>query len=358
VKRIVFGGIQQIGIGVKDLREAWAWYRKVFGVDIRIFEDEAVADLMLPYTGGKPRRRHAAMALNLMGGGGFEIWQYKDREPQPPKKALRIGDLGINIVKVKSKDVAATYEKFRQMELQILGDLKKDPSGNDVFFLRDPWGNIFEVVTGKGWFRNERKNTGAAYGAIIGTTDIDRSYAFYKDILGFDMVVYDQEGIFEDLSVLPGGEYPVRRMMLEQSAGPLGVFSKVFGPAQLELVQVKGRTPEKIFAGRYWGDLGFIHICFDIRGMENLKKKCREKGFPFTVDSKNSFDMGEAAGHFSYIEDPDGTLIEFVETHRLPIIKKLGWYVDLRKRDPEKSLPNWLLKALRFNRVKEKKKKK
>jgi len=358
VKRIVFGGIQQIGIGVKDLKEAWAWYRKVFGVDIRIFEDEAVADLMLPYTGGKPRRRHAAMALNLMGGGGFEIWQYKDREPQPPKKALRIGDLGINIVKVKSKDVAATYEKFRQMELQILGDLMKDPSGNDVFFLRDPWGNIFEVVTGKGWFRNERKNTGAAYGAIIGTTDIDRSYAFYKDILGFDMVVYDQEGIFEDLSVLPGGEYPVRRMMLEQSAGPLGVFSKVFGPAQLELVQVKGRTPEKIFAGRYWGDLGFIHICFDIRGMENLKKKCREKGFPFTVDSKNSFDMGEAAGHFSYIEDPDGTLIEFVETHRLPIIKKLGWYVDLRKRDPEKSLPNWLLKALRFNRVKEKKRKK
>ena len=358
MKRIVFGGIQQIGIGVKDLKEAWAWYRKVFGVDIRIFEDEAVADLMLPYTGGKPRRRHAAMALNLMGGGGFEIWQYKDREPQPPKKALRIGDLGINIVKVKSKDVAATYEKFRQMELQILGDLKKDPSGNDVFFLRDPWGNIFEVVAGKGWFRNERKNTGAAYGAIIGTTDIDRSYAFYKDILGFDMVVYDQEGIFEDLSVLPGGEYPVRRMMLEQSAGPLGVFSKVFGPAQLELVQVKGRTPEKIFAGRYWGDLGFIHICFDIRGMENLKKKCREKGFPFTVDSKNSFDMGEAAGHFSYIEDPDGTLIEFVETHRLPIIKKLGWYVDLRKRDPEKSLPDWLLKALRFNRVKEKKRKK
>ena len=358
MKRIVFGGIQQIGIGVKDLKEAWAWYRKVFGVDIRIFEDEAVADLMLPYTGGKPRRRHAAMALNLMGGGGFEIWQYKDREPQPPKKALRIGDLGINIVKVKSKDVAATYEQFRKMGLQILGDLKKDPSGNDVFFLRDPWGNIFEVVAGKGWFRNERKNTGAAYGAIIGTTDIDRSYAFYKDILGFDMVVYDQEGIFEDLSVLPGGEYPVRRMMLEQSAGPLGVFSKVFGPAQLELVQVKGRTPEKIFAGRYWGDLGFIHICFDIRGMENLKKKCREKGFPFTVDSKNSFDMGEAAGHFSYIEDPDGTLIEFVETHRLPIIKKLGWYVDLRKRDPEKSLPDWLLKALRFNRVKEKKRKK
>ena len=354
MKRIVFGGIQQIGIGVRDLKEAWSWYRKVFGVDIRIFEDEAVADLMLPYTGGKPRKRHAAMALSLVGGGGFEIWQYKDREPQPPEKALQVGDLGINVVKVKSKDVAATWQKFREMGLQILGEMKKDPAGNDVFFLRDPWENIFEVVPGKGWFRNEKKSTGAAYGAIIGATDIDRSYAFYKDILGFDMVVYDKEGIFEDLAALPGGEYPVRRIMLEQSAGPLGVFSKVFGPAQIELIQVKGRTPEKIFAGRYWGDLGFIHICFDIRGMERLKEKCKEKGFPFTVDSKNSFDMGEAAGHFAYIEDPDGTLIEFVETHRLPIVRRFGWYLSLsRRRDPTKPLPRWMIRLLSLARVRD-----
>ena len=43
--------------------------------------------------------------------------------------------------------------------------------------------------------------------------------------------------------------------------------------------------------------------------------------------------------HFSYIEDPDGTLIEFVETHKLPIIEKLGWYMKLKGRDPKKSLP-------------------
>ena len=57
-KRIT--GIQQIGIGVKNLIEAWKWYKKVFGMDIRVFEDDAVAELMLPYTGGEPRKRHAA----------------------------------------------------------------------------------------------------------------------------------------------------------------------------------------------------------------------------------------------------------------------------------------------------------
>ena len=45
-------------------------------------------------------------------------------------------------------------------------------------------------------------------------------------------------------------------------------------------------------------------------------------GYSLTVDSNESFDMGDAAGRFSYIEDPDGTLIEFVETHKLPYREK------------------------------------
>jgi hypothetical protein len=63
--------------------------------------------------------------------------------------------------------------------------------------------------------------------------------------------------------------------------------------------------------------------------------------------------MGKAAGHFSYIEDKDGTLIEFVETHRVPILAKLGWYLDLRKRKIGKPLPRWMVKAMGLNRVKD-----
>jgi hypothetical protein len=29
---------------------------------------------------------------------------------------------------------------------------------------------------------------------------------------------------------------------------------------------------------------------------------------------------------FCYIEDPDGTLIELVETHKSAIFKKIGWF--------------------------------
>ncbi len=87
--------------------------------------------------------------------------------------------------------------------------------------------------------------------------------------------------------------------------------------------------------------------------MEALQAECEAKGFPFTVNSANSFDMGSAAGHFSYISDPDGTPIEFVETHKLPIAEKLGLYINLKKRDPQKPLPDWMVKSLAFSRVKD-----
>ena len=76
-------GIQQMGIGIPNVHEAWTWYRKNFSMNIPVFEEAATAELMLPYTGGKPHDRHAVLALNMQGGGGFEIWQYTSRKPQP-----------------------------------------------------------------------------------------------------------------------------------------------------------------------------------------------------------------------------------------------------------------------------------
>jgi hypothetical protein len=87
--------------------------------------------------------------------------------------------------------------------------------------------------------------------------------------------------------------------------------------------------------------------------MNALKVECETKGFPFTVDSSNTFDMGEAGGRFSYIEDPDGTWIEFVETHKVPIMKKWGWYLHLKNRKPGKFLPNWMIHVMGLNKVKD-----
>jgi len=357
MKEYVISGIQQMGIGVVDVKEAWKFYLDTFGMDCRIFEDEAEAKLMLPYTGGEPRSRHAVLALNLQSGGGFEIWQYKGREPVKIDEEIRLGDLGIIACKMKVKNIEEALKFYQSKGIPVPAETFKDPAGKGTFFLSDPYGNIFQMVEASDWFMNEKKITGGSFGAIIGVSDIEKSSVLYSGILGYDRVVYDKTGVFPDLAGLPGGELEFRRVLLARTKPFAGPFSKVLGNSTIELICSTGKPGKKIYKNRFWGDPGFIHLCYDMRGMDELKSFSESKGFPFTVDSKmshqgNSFDMGEAAGHFSYIEDPDGTLIEFVETHKLPILKKFGWYLDIRKRDPNKSLPNWMVKTLKFSRVK------
>jgi len=357
MKGYQIGGIQQIGIGVKNLHESWNWYNRMFGMDCRIFDDETEANLMLPYTGGKPQSRHAILALNLQGGGGFEVWQYSKREPQEIKEEIKIGDLGILICKMKVKNIDTAWSFFKQNNCNLCGDPLNDPSAKKTFFLKDPSGNLFQMVEGDDWFMNENKVCGGSYGAIIGVSDIERSKVIYSDILGYDEIIYDYTGSFPDLAVLPGGKNEFRRVLLKSSKPFSGYFSKIFGPSIIELVSSTGNPGKKIYEGRFWGDPGFIHLCYDIFGMDDLKEFCSSNGFPFVVDSKHSrqgdsFDMGEAAGYFAYIEDPDGILVEFVESHKMPVSKKLGWYINLKKRNSYKPMPVWIMKALKFNRVK------
>jgi catechol 2,3-dioxygenase-like lactoylglutathione lyase family enzyme/uncharacterized glyoxalase superfamily protein PhnB len=351
--RPYFSGIQQIGIGVSHVHEAWKFYRMAFGMDVPIFEEAAEAGLMLPYTGGKPHQRHAILAINLNGGGGFEIWQYTSRAPVASPVPFRLGDLGINMAKIKSKAIEASFERLSAICPEISKEIYSDPLGTKFFFCKDPWGNAFQVVAHSAWFSQGKVDTGGACGALVGVSNIQDSLPFYKEVLGYDVIQYDVAAAFEEFSLFGADSHRYRRVSLVRSQKGLGPFSKLLGENSIELIQSLDYKGSKIYENRYWGDLGFIHLCFDIVGMKELRTLCKEAGHPFTVDSSDSFDMGEAAGHFSYVEDPDGTLIEFVETHKIPILKKLGWYLDLRHRNPEKALPKWMLKTLALNRKKD-----
>lgn len=348
----IISGIQQIGIGIPNLQEAWKWYRDNFGMDIPIFQEEAEAKLMIDYTGNTVHKRNAVLAINMQGGGGFEIWQFTSRKPQAPKSDIKIGDHGIFASKMKVVNIESLYQKYKNENLNIVSEIAKDPEGVKHFFVKDIYGNHFQMEESKSWFSRNKYATGGSSGAIIGVSDMNQALLVYKDILEYDEVVYDETAIFEDFKSIYGGDRKIRRLKLKHKNNRKGSFSKLLGPSTIELVSLAEEKGEMIYQNRFWGDLGFIHICFDIQNMDALREECKSKGFPFVVDSQNSFDMGEAAGHFSYIADMDGTLIEFVETHKIPIMKKMGWYLDLKKRDPKKSLPNWMIKALRFNRVK------
>jgi catechol 2,3-dioxygenase-like lactoylglutathione lyase family enzyme len=231
-----------------------------------------------------------------------------------------------------------------------VGPVSALPDGTPCFYVKDLYGNCFQLVERKDVFIPQGAClTGGVIGAMVGVTDMERSVAFYKEILGYDKVVYDETGVFGDWALMPGTGERYRRVLLSPSKPRTGAYASLFSGDTVELVQALDRAPRKIYEGRFWGDPGFIQICYDVTGMRALEKFCNEKGHPFTVDScpgDISFDMGDASGHFTYIEDPDGTLIELVETHKVPIVKKLGWFIDMKKRDASKPLPKFLFRAI------------
>ncbi len=353
MKLPIITGIQQVGIGVADAEEAWTWYRKYFGMNIPIFKDEATASLMTRYTNNKAENRFAILAINGQGGGGFEIWQYTSRSPQGPQTEIYPGDTGVYAIKMKSRHVEKSFAFFKENKINTVTGLHTSSEGRQYFFIRDPYNNLFQVVDGNSWLKSSDFHCGGVTGCTIGVSNIESALPLYQSVLGYDHVVSDQTASFDDLTQLSGSKRQFRRVLLRSKTKRSGVFSRLLGDSELELIESLDKKPQKIFDQRNWGDLGFIHVCFDIHGMKQLAKTCDANNFSFTVDSSNSFDMGKAAGHFSYCEDPDGTLIEFVETHKIPIVEKLGWYLNVKDRNPLKPLPKWLFSLLGLTRVRD-----
>ncbi len=345
-------GFQQVGVGVENADDAFKWYASRLGSDVVVFDDSNEATFMAPYMGGKPRNKRAMMAINMRGGCGYEIWQYLDRKPEKIKEPLQLGDYGINLIKVKSRDIRISYRRLSSMNVEILSDISEEPDGRKSFYIKDPYDNLICIKEFDDWYSSNGFDLGGIFSCVIGVSDIDQSLKLYEDVLGYNKVVYDLTGEFDDLQVLPNGQGKFRRILLDHEEDRKGGFARFFGNSQIELIQSLDGNPKRIFENRYWGDQGFIHLCFDIRNMKKLVEECEEMGFPFKVLSNDSFDMGETNAHWGYIEDSDGTLIEFVETHKVTILKKFNWFINLKNRNPNKPLPNWLIKALSLKRVK------
>lgn len=350
-KRI--NGLQHIGVSVRDMDASLKFYRKFFGLDIPFFDSVQPAPLMDYYTRNSTITKRASMVMNLQGGCAIEVLHPTSFKPSPAINPVNTGDLGIFMTQIKCRDIQKSYDFCRKENAPALSEMYKDYAGRKTFYINDPDGNIWQFLQGDNWYTDSKHHSGGVVGCSVGVSDINKAMKLYSGILGFDKVVSDNSGVFEDWNSLPGGNEKYRRVLLTQSQQPGGGFAKITGNTYIELVQALDRKPNFIFENRIWGDLGFAHIGFDVKGMPALGEDLAKAGYGFTCDSKNALSMGQTKVHCTYIHDDDHTLIEMIEVYKVPIMEKWGIFLNVEKRDPLKPLPDLMLKALRFARIKD-----
>lgn len=349
-KRI--NGLQHIGVAVSNMDKALPFYRKFFGLNIPFFDSVAAAPLMRVYCNGDTITKRASMVVNLQGGCAIEVIQPTSFVPKKANFEVVVGDLGITTTQVKCKNIEASYAFCKENNAPYITEIAADPMGRATFYIHDLDGNIWQFLEGRNWYTDQKHHSGGVQGCSTGVSDMQKAMELYASILGFDEVVYDETGVFDDWKELKNGREKYRRVLLTQSAQPGGGFAKVTGKTYIELVEALDRKPNFIFKDRIWGDTGFAHIGFDVKGMKALGEDLAKAGYGFTCDSDDALSMGNTKVHCTYIHDADRTLIEMIEVYKVPIVEKWGIFLNVEKRDPLKPLPDFMLKALRFSKIK------
>lgn len=319
-------GFQQVGIGVTNIQAAVKWYATVLLADIKVLEDNNPATYMAPYMGNQPRQKTAIILMNQHGGGGFELWQHTEHKPTSGPEVTR-GDLGINCVVIYTSGLEKAKAHFRHHQVPI------KTIDDKTIEITDPFGNAIRIAEKS--LADKTLLTGV-HECLVGVSSTQKAISFYRSF-GFEVANQYREKTLQITTL----------NCANRATGRLGTF---LGECKIQLLERTEGNPKKIYDNRFWGDPGYIHLCFDVYNLKSWVMHFDQVS-PFTVLSNPDFTMGQAQGHWGYLEDPDGTLIEMVEAHYVPIIKKLGLSINLRKRSPLKPLPNWLIKAMRLKKV-------
>ncbi len=132
----------------------------------------------------------------------------------------------------------------------------------------------------------------------ISTLDLERSLAFYRDLLGFEPVL--------DFSWPEGTANMDATHELEQTSGRVVLLKA--GNAMLELFEYATPSPLPADPGRRLCDHGITHFCIDVDDIDAEYQRLKEGGMRFHCAP---VDYGTVK--CTYGRDPDGNVIELQE---------------------------------------------
>jgi catechol 2,3-dioxygenase-like lactoylglutathione lyase family enzyme len=143
----------------------------------------------------------------------------------------------------------------------------------------------------------------------VTVSDMDRSLAFYRDTLGLkEMERHRLEG--ETISKMAGKKDVVMQVVRLAAPDTPTILLDL-----QEYVQPKGRVSDAKL-----GDVAHSHFCFGVPDVWGAYRELSAKGLKF-VSEPVSFDLEWGIVHVVFMYDPDGYIIELVQS---PIEMKPG----------------------------------
>lgn len=313
----MINAFQHIGLGVWDVDKTYSFYKKLFGYKIKLNDITMASKEMEPVVGSLETMR-MMMAMNAKGGGILEFIEHKSSPIRPFPEEAGYGSYGVLELGFSVRGIEKVVDSFRAKGVSFLTpvcDLELAGGRRWRYaYLNDPDGMKIQLVEDirPGQPAAEKPEVHGAIHVGIGVSDLEKSKAFYGNVLGFDRQVYALDGHNPDLDPVSGGPMHMNMAVLERSA-PNTAAIKELPSGTVKLVAVPDQKGEHIYKGRRWGDIGCMEFCLDVSPLEGALEDAKAKGAPVYL-APCEIDMGSGSkGKVAYIRDPDGTIVEFVE---------------------------------------------
>ncbi|MGQ9475418.1 MAG: VOC family protein [Actinomycetota bacterium] len=163
----------------------------------------------------------------------------------------------------------------------------------------------------------------------MGVRDTDRTYRFYRDLMGFRVKLSDKTSYLEEMAPIIGAVVEMRALMA----------MNVRGGAAIELIEHTSTRPQEPPQPVEWGDIGYLELGLKAFRLDDLYLDLKRKGVEFLTPVR-TMDYGNGRREkYAYLQDPDGLLVQLVEEEggRRPEVGGVR-HVALGVRDLERSL--------------------
>jgi catechol 2,3-dioxygenase-like lactoylglutathione lyase family enzyme len=130
---------------------------------------------------------------------------------------------------------------------------------------------------------------------VVGVTDMDRALAFYRDVLGMDIV-------FE--SLISGEPFDAVLHATRKQQGR--VVGGLLGGLMIELLSIGGNPPDHKSTRR--AITGIHNVSLSVTDLDDTHRRILNAGY---IPDQDPFEISGVRMFF--VKDPDGTPVEFIE---------------------------------------------